>query len=412
MQFREHTLDNGLEIIAECNDRAYSSSLAFFVRTGSRDESDENWGVSHFLEHMVFKGTPTRSAADVNRELDEMGSQSNAFTSEEQTVYYASVLPECQSRAVGLLADIMRPSLRSEDFETEKQVIIEEIHKYEDQPPFGANEKCMATYFGDHPLGRSILGTVESVGALTPEAMRRYFQQRYSPRNIVLAAAGNVDFDQLVQQAREHCGNWEPFDAPRQTPPAEPNHRFLVESKPSAVQQYVTQISAGPAADDPDRFAARVLVTVLGDEGGSRLFWSLVDSGLAEYAAMSAYEFQGCGIMMTFLSCAPEQTGANLQRILDVQHEVHRQGIDNDELDLAKSKICSHVVLRSERPANRLFAVGNNWIQRRNYQTVKETVAAYRAVDLDQITAVLKAYPPVANSSVSTGPLSELAQPH
>ena len=131
MEFRNHTLDNGLEIVAECSKSAYSMALAFYVNTGSRDETAEVAGVSHFLEHMVFKGTPNRSAGDVNRQLDEIGSQSNAFTSEEHTVYYAAVLPDYQSEALELLADIMRPSLRQEDFDTEKKVIIEEIRKYD-----------------------------------------------------------------------------------------------------------------------------------------------------------------------------------------------------------------------------------------------------------------------------------------
>src|SRR5215213_1200527 len=139
MEFHNHRLENGLEIIAETNPDAHSMSVAFIVQTGSRDESDEVAGVSHFLEHMVFKGTPTRSAADVNREFDEMGAHYNAFTSEENTVYYAAMLPEHQTAAVELLADIIRPSLRDEDFETEKQVILEEIQMYEDQPPFGAD---------------------------------------------------------------------------------------------------------------------------------------------------------------------------------------------------------------------------------------------------------------------------------
>ena len=161
MEFRENTLPNGLRVVAEINPGAYSTALAFLVDTGSRDEKANNWGVSHFLEHMVFKGTPRRSAADVNRELDELGSHSNAFTSEEHTVYYATVLPELCDRALELLSDIMRPSLRQEDFDVEKQVILEEIAKYEDQPPYGAHEKGMAIHFGDHPLGRSVLGTTQ-----------------------------------------------------------------------------------------------------------------------------------------------------------------------------------------------------------------------------------------------------------
>ena len=134
----------------------------------------------------------------MNREFDEMGAHYNAFTNEENTVFYAAVLPEYQDRAVDLLADILRPSLREEDFDTEKKVILEEIKMYEDQPPFGADEKCRAAFFGPHPLGRSVLGTAESIAGLPVEAMRAYFRRRYSPGNIVLAAAGRVDFDALV----------------------------------------------------------------------------------------------------------------------------------------------------------------------------------------------------------------------
>src|SRR6188472_4450769 len=148
MKFRSATLDNGLEIVAECNDSAHSLGVGYFVRTGARDETDEVAGVSHFLEHMIFKGTPRRTAEDVNREFDEMGAHYNAFTSEENTVYYAAVLPEHATPAMELLADIIRPSLREEDFNTEKKVIIEEIKMYEDQPPFGADEKCKAAHFG------------------------------------------------------------------------------------------------------------------------------------------------------------------------------------------------------------------------------------------------------------------------
>jgi predicted Zn-dependent peptidase len=135
MQFRHHTLANGLEIVAEIAPNAYSSAYAFFVRTGARDESDAISGVSHFLEHMVFKGSDKRSAAEVNRDLDDLAANSNAYTSEEQTVYFATTLPEDQGKIVELLADMMRPSLRPDDFDTEKKVILEEIAKYEDQPP-------------------------------------------------------------------------------------------------------------------------------------------------------------------------------------------------------------------------------------------------------------------------------------
>ncbi|CAE7507655.1 ptrA, partial [Symbiodinium sp. CCMP2456] len=201
----------------EVNPNAYSLATAFFVKTGSRDETPEVAGVSHFLEHMVFKGTSRRTAEDVNRELDELGAQSNAFTSEEQTVYYAVVLPELQHQIVDLLADIMRPTLRQEDFDTEKKVILEEIMKYDDQPPYGGHEKSMAAWFGEHPLGNSVLGTQDSVGNLTQQQMMSYFEQRYSPTNMTLVASGNVDFDALVEQANELCGSWKKYSVNRNT---------------------------------------------------------------------------------------------------------------------------------------------------------------------------------------------------
>ena len=246
MEFQQHRLDNGLQVIAEINPRAYSTSVGFFVSAGARDEDSQIAGVSHFLEHMAFKGTPNRTAEEVNRELDEMGSHSNARTGEERTIYHSTVLPEFQDRAVELLADILRPSLRTDDFEMEKKVICEEIMMYDDQPPFGGHEKIMASYFGDHALGQSILGTVETVSSLTPEQMKSYFEQRYSPGNIALVAAGRVDFQGLVKVAEQCCGHWPAVDAPRKLVSAEPRLEFNCVEKETAAQQYLIQLCPGP----------------------------------------------------------------------------------------------------------------------------------------------------------------------
>ncbi len=409
MEFRRQTLGNGLEVIAEISPKAYSTAIGFFVNTGSRDESDEISGVSHFLEHMVFKGTPTRSGEDVNRELDEIGSQSNAFTSEEHTVYYARVLPENQTRATDLLSDIMRPSLRDDDFEMEKQVIIEEIAKYEDQPPFGAFEKCMAAHFSGHPLGRSVLGTAATVGAMTPQQMRAYFEQRYSPGNIVLVASGNVDFERLVSDAERNCGAWTPFKVARETPRAAEHSGFQVVQKDIAAQEYVVQIANGPAAEDDDRYAARLLTTIIGDDTGSRLFWELIDTGRAEFASISSYEFQGTGVLMSYLACMPEDTAECLKQIRRVCEQAEKHGLTDDELLRAKSKICSDLVRHNESPARRLFSVGNNWLQRRSYNTVRETVENYQRVTLDEVNAVLAKYPLTVSTTVAVGPVSDIA---
>lgn len=407
MNFRSATLDNGLEIVAEVNDAAHSLGVGFFVRTGARDETDEVAGVSHFLEHMVFKGTPRRSAEDVNRDFDEIGAHYNAFTSEENTVYYASVLPEYQEASIDLLADIMRPSLRGEDFDLEKNVILEEIQMYLDQPPFGMDDHIKELHYGQHPMARSVLGTVDTIGALRVEQMRAYFESRYSPGNVFVAAAGKVDFDALVKQVTRHCGAWKSRPARRETPPAATAAAFKCVTRQSSTQQYILQLANGPPSEDDDRYAAKLLATIVGDDTGSRLYWDLVDPGLAETASLGHYEYQGVGMLFTWLSCAPEDAEANFERLQAMYQLAEAKGFAQEELRQARSKVKARVVLGSERPRNRLFNVGGNWMQRREYRSVANDLATLDAVTLEQVHAVLAKYPLTRATTVTVGPLAQ-----
>lgn len=410
MEFRKHVLSNGLEILAECNADAYSAALGYFVKTGARDETDAVAGVSHFLEHMMFKGTATRSADDVNREFDEMGAHYNAFTNEENTVYYAAVLPEYLEPAVELLGDILRPALREEDFDTEKKVILEEIQMYEDQPPFGADDKARAMYFGSHPLGRSVLGTAASVGNLPVGAMLDYFRSRYSPTNILLVAAGRIDFDRLVACADRQCGGWDRIPALRTIQPATANKSFALIQKEIATQQYFIQLTPGPAAEDADRYAAKLLATVLGDDSGSRLYWELTDPGLAEHVSLGHTEYEGAGMMITYMSCEPDKVVENAGRIIDVYRAAEKNGIAPAELEQAKNKVRSRIVLSSERPRGRLFALGADWIYRQEYNSTESELAAVAKLTIDDLMAVLAKYPLSQPATVTVGPLTEWPQ--
>jgi predicted Zn-dependent peptidase len=263
-------------------------------------------------------------------------------------------------------------------------------------------------HFGSHPLGRSVLGTAESIRALTSEAMGDYFRRRYSPGNIVLAVAGRIDFAALVSCVERNCGHWTLVPTSRTIEPAAARGGFQVLCKETATQQYLLQIAAGPAAEDRDRYAAKLLATVLGDDSGSRLYWELVDPGLVEHVSLSHSEHQGAGMMMTYMSCEPEQTADNLERILKIYREVEADGITAAELAQAKSKIRSRIVLGSERPRGRLFAVGTDWVYRREYSPVEaelDIVAGLTAADLH---AVLAKYPLTRPTTVTIGPLAEL----
>ena len=407
MEYKQHQLANGLQILAECNDEAYTTAFGFFVRAGSRDETAAVGGVSHFLEHMVFKGTPNRSAAEVNLQLDQIGSHSNARTGEESTIYHASVLPEFQADVVELLSDIMRPSLRLEDFETEKKVIVEEIMMYADQPPYGGYERIMEEFYGDHPMGQSVLGTVDSVTGLTPEAMREYFQQRYSPSNMVLAAAGKIDFEQLVKDVERQCGSWESFAASREATPANYRSGFVSMHKPNSVQQYLLQMSPGATVESDDRFAARVASTIMGDDAGSRFYWEFLDSGRAESAGVGSYEHLGCGAMMSVICCEPDQAEDNLARARRLFEEAVSDGVTEKELLMAKRKISSHILLASEATNTRMFSVGTQWLQGQDFKTPGEIAQIYEDVTLEEVNAALKKYNMSNPMTVAVGPKSQ-----
>lgn len=408
MEYKQHRLDNGLQILAECNPQAYTSAFGYFVRAGSRDETPEVGGVSHFLEHMVFKGTPNRSAAQVNLELDEMGSSSNARTSEESTIYHSLVLPEFQTQVVELLSDMMRPSLREDDFETEKQVIIEEIKMYDDQPPYGGYERVMHEFFGGHPMGQSVLGTVDSVSALTPDQMHGYFESRYSPSNICLAAAGKIDFEKLVDDVQRCCGHWESVDQAREINSAKYCDGFVSIHKPQSSQQYILQMAPGCSSEDEVRYASSVVSSIVGDDSGSRFYWEFLDSGLAESAGMGSYDYQGCGGNMTFICCAPDQAQANMERLKKLQQDIVRNGATQKELDLAKRKIASRIVLASERTNTRMFSIGSQWLNQQPFKTVGEIAEIYESITLEQVNEAIEAYPLDKNMTVVVGPSEDL----
>jgi predicted Zn-dependent peptidase len=409
MPFHEQKLSNGLQIIGETSPAARSTALGFFVRTGSRDETTELSGVSHFLEHMVFKGTPRRSPEQVNRDFSRIGADNNAFTSEENTVFHACFLPEYLPQAVDIMADILRPSLRVEDFDMEKKVILDEIARYEDEPGYAAYERARRLYFDGHPLGNSVLGTPQSITALSRDQMHGYFQRRYLAPNITVAAAGNFEWPRFVELVEKHCGDWSTGTVERlKAGETRGSGGFQVVSREKTVQEYILLISPGPAAESPLRYAADMLAMAIGDDSGSRLYWSLVDPGLAESADCGYSECEGAGMFLLSLSGEPENAENNLAIVRDVLADVQRDGITAEELHQAKSKVLSRVVRGSERPKGRMMALGMNWTYQRQYRSIDDELKAFEQVSLDSIRQVLDRYPFTSPTTLALGPLATL----
>ncbi|MGL6076227.1 MAG: M16 family metallopeptidase [Fimbriiglobus sp.] len=409
MAFQTHKLPNGLEIIGETLPTARSASVGFFVMTGSRDEVGPETGVSHFLEHMMFKGTPRRTALQVNLDFDKIGANYNAYTSEETTVYYASLLPEHLADGVDILADILRPSLRDEDFTTEKEVILEEIKMYEDQPGSMAWDYAKQIHFGSHPLGQSILGTMESVAALTRDQMADYFTRRYSPSNIVVAVSGNIDWPKFVELVEGKCGHWTntPFPPRRlDDSPGAPGLKFV--TKPNSTQQHFLFLSRGPSAENRLRYEASVLSMAIGDDSGSRIYWELVDPGLVESAGASTDQSQGTGLALAMFSSDTEKASENLAKMQRIFSDVQKNNITAEELTKAKNKIASRIVRGNERPMGRMRSIAGAWIYNREYANVDREMNRFDEVNLDTIRRYLDEFPIDQPTIVAYGPMTRL----
>lgn len=409
MKFHQTKLNNGLQVIAELNASVHSVAIGYFVRTGSRDETDEVSGVSHFLEHMAFKGNDQFSADDINRMFDDIGADFNAQTSEEVTLFHAAILPEYLPQTFELLSVLLYPSLRQDDFDMEKNVIQEEIGMYADMPFWTAHERSMELHFAGHPLGRSILGTVESVGALTCEQMRQYHADHYKGGSITLAVAGNTSWDQVLELAHQYCDHWPTGGFERPSDEARPQGGTDCIAKADSLQQHVLRMAPGPNARSELRYAAKLLSVVVGDDSNSRLYWDIVDPGHAEAAEIGFHEYDGSGAYVTYLGCEPETAAENLGRIEAIFESVNRDGITNEELEQAKNKVASGIVLHSERPMGRLWPLGVNWVYRQNYKTVKDDLNTVHSVSTDDIRELLQAYPLTMTTTVGVGPLESLA---
>ena len=392
LAFHHHELPNGLTVIAEANDDAHTAAVGFFVKTGTRDEDKPLMGVSHYLEHMMFKGTARRSADDVNREFDEIGANYNAYTSHEATVYYAQVLPEFLPRAIDLLGDMLRPALREDDFDMEKNVIIEEIGMYDDRPSWRLQDTLIEEHFGKHPLSYRVLGTVDSVTALTAEQMRGYFNERYSPDNIVVAASGKIDFEKLVEDVSKIAGHWTPTGVKRAygEPAAVTSERTITDSKVN--RHYMAMMCPGPSAQDERRYISKVLADVLGDAEGSRIYWALVDPGHADEADLSFIPYDQTGAYFAYASCDPARA-EDVERVLFETIDQYVDDVKDDEIERAKNKLATQATLQGENPGGRMRGIGGQWTYQGEYRSLSDELAHIMAVTSDDVRTLLKEMP-------------------
>lgn len=390
--FKHATLENGMVIAAEATPSAHTAAIGFFVKTGARDELSKVMGVSHFLEHMMFKGTETLSAEDVDRQFDEIGATHNAFTSSEMTAFWAHCLPEHLPRAQEILAEILRPALRQEDFDNEKSVILEEIAMYADQPFWVLYERVLEAYYLSHPLSHRVLGTKQTVTDLTRDEMMTYFQDRYSADNTVVALAGNFDFDEMAGHIEANCRSWNTSRTQRHYPEvAHEATDFTIDSE-TVHRNYTIMICPGPSMTDPRRYGASMLSSIIGDVEGSRFYWSLIETGLAEEAEVSFEGRDGLGEYLIYCTCDPARQ-EEVQDIITTQLDGLIESLTEDDLRRVRSKVATSVTLHGELPAGRMRRLGRVLTYSGEYRSLEEELEHINAVTLDDLREIWEAFP-------------------
>ena len=404
MEFKKKILPNGLAVIGEVNKSAKSAAVGFFIKSGSRDETKQISGVSHFLEHMMFKGTEKLNAFEVNEAFDKTGAEFNAGTSWETTIYYAAVLPEYLEDVTKLWIELMTPALRDEDFNMEKNVIKEEIAMYRDMPSFDVIDKCQSLHFENHPCGNSILGTEESIDNLTAEQMRDYFTRRYAPNNMAAAFTGNFNWEEICCIVERCCENWQKQTATRKLEETAGTKRKERIEKSNLAREHICLICSAPSAQDSARFAASLLGAIVGDNVGSRFYWELVDKALAEAATMQFSPMDGTGAFHSYLRCSSENVSKVLDTVKKIFKSLSESGVTKDEIRTAKNKILSALVIKNELPMGRLTDLGGNWIYLEQYRTIEDDINAIKAVTADDIHSLIEQFKPGDFTQFSIGP--------
>lgn len=404
-----HILQNGLQIVGQAMPDYESVALAYYVHTGSRDEHDPGLlGVSHFLEHMMLKGSQTMNWAQLSQEFQNIGAEVNAFTSYEFTMYYARVMSEYLDQAMILLNVLMHPRLDEHDFEGEKEIIVNEIARAEEQPYKLIHRHMMQAYFGKHPLGHDVLGTRESIRGMRLEQIRDYWQHRYAANNLILTIAGKFDWEQIVALAEQHCAHWRASEVGHARDPYElPQSSTHVTVHPKLHQQIMLIAMPSVNVYDHDYYAVQLACNALGEKD-SRLYWNIHQKGLAESIRANIWTFEDSGILFVEANTSPQDAPQVLKLLYDELDSWLEHGIEEDELRRSKNRWISNLVLDNESPFFRMRSLATDWAIENRLLSLDEEIERIETVTLQDIHRALGRFPMCTKRLlVCLGPLSK-----
>jgi predicted Zn-dependent peptidase len=404
-QHRLTTLDSGVRVVTEAMPSVRSVSVGFWIGTGSRTEDEEHAGLSHLLEHLLFKGTENYGSLEIDQIFDGMGAELNAGTGKETTSVYARVIDDHVAEAFDVMADmVFRPALR--DIDSERAVILEEIAMYEDDPQEKVFDLLGEAVFGEHPLGRAIIGRASVIADTAPDEIKRFHADRYGPQNIVIAAAGAVDHDAFVELAArsvaEKTGRTAPVASPAPAPGAA---RSRFERKDTE-QYHVCLGGPGLARHDERRFALRVLDNVFGGTSSSRLFQEVRERRGLAYAVYSfASAYQDTGQVGLYIGTRPDNVGEGLAVVGSELARMREEPATSDELERAKENLKGRVVLALESTGARMNRLGSEILAEMPLLSLDETVERIDAVTIDDLAGLVdELWAPERLSAAGIGP--------
>ncbi|WP_405984595.1 M16 family metallopeptidase [Streptomyces sp. NBC_00872] len=413
---RRTTLPGGLRVVTETLPSVRSATFGIWVQVGSRDETPALNGATHYLEHLLFKGTSRRSALDISSAIDAVGGEMNAFTAKEYTCYYARVLDTDLPLAIDVVCDMLTGSLiEAADVDAERGVVLEEIAMTEDDPGDCVHDLFAHTMFGDTPLGRPVLGTVETVNSLDRDRIARFYKKHYDPRHLIVAAAGNVDHATVVRQVRKAFEKAGALSRPDATPVAPREGRRTVRTAGrvdlldrKTEQAHVVLGMPGLSRTDERRWALGVLNTALGGGMSSRLFQEVREKrGLAYSVYSYTSGFADCGLFGVYAGCRPSQVHDVLKICRDELDRVAAEGLSDEEISRAVGQLSGSTVLGLEDTGALMNRIGKSELCWGAQMSVDEMLARIAAVTPDEVSAVARDVLGHRPSLSVIGPLKE-----
>ncbi|MFB9329751.1 M16 family metallopeptidase [Paenibacillus aurantiacus] len=386
-----YTLSNGLRVVVEYIPTCRSVSFGIWVKTGSRNETPENNGISHFIEHMLFKGTEKRTAKDIADLFDGIGGNVNAFTAKEYTCYFAKVLDQHLPLAVDALSDMFFNSQFDDgELAKEKNVILEEIAMYEDTPDDKVHDEASRASYGDHPLAYSILGLEERLTAMTSDTLRNYMKSNYRIDNTVIAVAGNVEKEALIELLERHFGAFanRGTESPITAPAFEGTYLF---HKKKTEQNHICMTFPGLSIADSQLYAMILLNNAVGGGMSSRLFQEIREKRGLAYSVYSYHtSYADSGLFTVYAGTAPKQTKEVLDLTIEMMQELSAKGLTDAELHRGKEQLKGSLILSLESTSSRMNRLGKNELMIGRHYTLDELLARIDAVSMDDIRDVTK----------------------